>query len=354
MKRQNTLTDLLGIHYPLIQAPMLGITTPAMVAAVSNQGGLGSLPVGGLSPEQTRTLLRETKAKTGKPFAVNLFAHSIPERIDEDQLTAMQDFLEKFCREHDLPFTRRAASAFQFHDYRDQVDILLDEQIRVVSFTFGVLEQSVVDQLSQSGTVLVGTATSLEEALVLAGRGVHAVVAQGIEAGGHRGTFLDSSRLPQVGLFSLLPQLVEHLEQPVIAAGGIYDRKTVQAVFTLGASAAQIGSLFLVADESAAVEAQKKAVLASKSTDTVLTNAFTGRWARGIRNRFMEALEASGLALPDYTVQNSLTAPIRAYAQATNRADFLSMWAGQSASKSVRGSTAAIFNALVSSLDFDA
>lgn len=349
----NTLTNaskLLGIDHPIIQAPMLGVTTPDMVAAIANEGGLGSLPVGGLSPEKTLQLIKETKSKCSKPFSVNLFAHEITPSVDTDELNRMQDFLERVCLEYNIPFERKERTDFKFYSYEEQVDILINENIPIVSFTFGAMKPDVIDRFRQQGTLLIGTATSVDEAKVLADSGVDMVVAQGIEAGGHRGSFLTDGPLPQVGLMSLLPQIVDTVSVPVIAAGGLFDRRTIQAAFTLGAAAVQLGSIFIASEESAASEAYKEAVLLSDETSTELTRAFSGRWARGIRNAFMERVKTSELPIPYYTYQNNLMAPLRTYAQSHNLSDLIALWAGQSAFRSKRGTSGDIFRSLVQSL----
>jgi nitronate monooxygenase len=349
-----TLPQLLSVTYPIIQAPMLGVTTPAMVAAVANTGGLGSLPIGGLSPAKASELIRATKSKTGKPFSVNLFAHDTTIPADPDAIEHMLDLLETIYKDYAIPFSRPALTNFRFYSFQDQLDVLLHEQIPVVSFTFGLLEPELVAQFKRRGTTVIGTATSVQEAILLEDLGVDAVVAQGTEAGGHRGSFLANDTLPQIGLLSLLPQVVDAISRPVIAAGGLSDAKTVKAAFMLGAAGVQLGSFFLATDESAASEAYKTAVLTSIDTSTSLTRAFSGRWARGVRNRFMDQIEQSGLAIPYYTYQNSLTANLRAYAQQHNIPDLISLWAGQSAAKSQRGKSGDLLQSLLDQLTLGA
>lgn len=341
------LKRLLDITYPIVQAPMLGVTTPAMTAAVANAGGLGCLPLGGLSPEKSLSLIRETKAKTSKPFAVNLFAHSLAGEVSEEHLQNMEQYLEQLHRQYNLKFERRPLSAYRFYNHLDQTDILLDEQIAVVSFTFGLPEADIIGKFKERGVKVIGTATSVKEAVLLDKAGMDAIVAQGIEAGGHRGSFIENEPLPQVGLVSLVPQVTDCVSVPVIAAGGLFDHRTVKAAFALGAQGAQLGSYFITADESAASEVYKERVLGSTDTSTELTQAFTGKWARGIGNSFMEQIKSSGLTIPYYTYQNSLTAALRDYGKASGIADIISLWAGQSASKSKRGSTENLFRELI-------
>jgi nitronate monooxygenase len=265
----------------------------------------------------------------------------------------MQDYLEKYAKEHALPFTKRTAGEFRFYSHRDQADLLLEEDVRIVSFTFGVLAADVIQRLKQRGVILMGTATSVAEAGVLVDAGVDVVVAQGYEAGGHRGSFLQPD-LPQVGLFALLPQVADAVDVPVIAAGGIVDGRTIRAAFQLGASGVQPGTLFVPSAESLANEGYKDAVVSARDTDTQLTRAFSGRWARGIRNQFMRDMEASGLEIPEYNVHNSLTAGLRAHARSNDRPEVLSLWAGQHAGKARKGGAAEIFRNLIAGIDFDA
>jgi nitronate monooxygenase len=344
MNKQSALLQMLGIEYPIIQGPMLGVTSPDMVAAIANTGGLGSLPVGGLSPEKTASLIKETKSKTNRPFAVNVFAHDLT-AVDTDSFEKMQDFLERLHAQYHIPFERKKVTDLKFYTHTDQIDVLLEERIPVVSSTFGLFQPAAIE--------LIGTATSVKEAKLLEEAGMDIIVAQGFEAGGHRGTFLNDEDLPQVGLMSLLLQVVDAVSVPVVAAGGIANERAVRAAFALGASGVQIGSLFITCDESLASEAYKEAVLASGDTSTTLTQAFTGRWARGIKNEFMRQIEESGLTLPDYTFQNNLTASMRAYAQQNSLTDLIAMWAGQSARYARRGGAGSILSGLIEKLQSD-
>jgi nitronate monooxygenase len=225
--------------------------------------------------------------------------------------------------------------------------------VGIISFTFGLLEPDEIDLLKSQSCKLIGTATSIREATLLDQSGVDAIVAQGFEAGGHRGSFLMDEPLPQVGLIALLPQVVDTVSVPVVAAGGLFDERTVKAAFILGAAGVQLGSFFIASDESAASNAYKEAVQRSVDTSTALTKAFSGRWARGIRNGFMERIDQSGLPIPYYTYQNSLTAAMRAYGQQHNLGEFISLWAGQSACRSQMGRAGDIFLSLIAKLQSD-
>ena len=344
------ITELLSIRYPIIQAPMLGVTTPDMVAAVSNAGALGSLPLGGVSPDKARALIRATKEKTDRPFAVNLFTHGPAANIPFETIDRMQDFIAERCAEHHLPFERQNPVDFVFHYYEALIPVLLEERIPIVSFTFGNLTPDIIHALKQQDTLLIGTATSPEEAIELEKTGSDLITVQGIEAGGHRGSFLPGQALPQIDLLSLLSQTTAAVSTPAIAAGAIHDQATMQAAFSRGACAVQIGSLFIPADESAACAAYKNAVLQAEENTTALTRAFSGRWARGIENDFMRWMAQSGLEIPYYTFQNQLTGPMRAYAQQHNLREFLSLWAGQAAGKSTAGSSHEIITRLIQML----
>ncbi|MBO9731137.1 MAG: nitronate monooxygenase [Chitinophaga sp.] len=346
MEWKNEFTRTLGITYPLIQAPMLGITTPAMVAAVSNSGGLGSLPVGGLPPEKVTALIREVKALTQQPFEVNLFTYEPPLHPDRKTFDDMQEFLQRLYRANGLTVTPVNFEEIPYYSWRDQLPVLISAGIKYVSFTFGMPDAAGFALLKQHHIYLMGTATSAEEAEVLKAAGVDAIIAQGIEAGGHRGSFLPGE-LPQTGIMALLPQVVDRVRIPVIAAGGIMDGRGVVAAKMLGASAVQTGSIYLRAHESAATPPHKAALAGITDTDTLLTRAFSGRWARGIRNTLITEVAASGLPVNDYPYQNALTQPVRTIARELDNPAFIAMWAGQAAGKARAWSTADIFAELV-------
>ncbi len=351
MKWTNELTDLLKISYPIIQAPMLGVTSVEMVAAISNQGGLGSLPVGGLSPEKTAELIAQTKKLTNKPFAVNLFVHDIP-LWEKGDIEEMQKHLEAFCKINKLSCSKIPVEAIRFHSYTEQIELLLKEKIPVVSFTFGVLKKDIIKTFKEQGVALIGTATCLKEARILEQLGIDSITAQGIEAGGHRGTFLADEPLPLIGSMSLIPQLAANIKCPVIAAGGINDGKTIRAAMILGAKGVQVGTGFIASDESLAIPSYKTALKNAVETDSVLTKAFSGRWARGLRNRFIEHFENSDIKIPVYPLQGSLTLSMRTAARQQDNKELTTMWAGQSSSKSEDKPAAEIFKFLIEDTAF--
>jgi nitronate monooxygenase len=342
----NTLTGILNIQYPVIQAPMLGASTPEMAAAVSNQGGLGSLAVGGLSPEATRQLIGKTKSLTNKPFAVNLFAHQIP-ACSENDLIPMKKLLLQLAGKRGYELDASDLEDFRFYTYHDQLNILLQEEISIISFTFGCLDANSIQLFKDKNCTLIGTATSVDEALFLQQQQIDIITLQGIEAGGHRGSFLDDKLLPQVALFSLLPLVKSKVHLPCIAAGGINSAQTMNAAFTLGADAVQIGTAFLGTNESTAIASYKNKLTTAKDTDTTLTRAFSGRWARGIRSELMREIELAGIFIPPYPWQNSLTAKIRNAARQNDDSEYINLWAGQSAGKIEFKQTAALFRNLV-------
>lgn len=346
MNWNNELTRILKIKYPLVQAPMLGVTTPEMVAAVSNEGGLGSLPVGLLSAGKTRELIQKTKELISKPFAVNLFAHDIP-AIDIPQTEALQTKLSDIAQEYSVSYQRVDVNLIHHYSYQEQIEILIDEKIPVVSFTFGLIDKNSIRRLHDNGVIIIGTATSVREAVHLDNEGIDIITAQGIEAGGHRGTFLDDEPLPQIGTFSLVPQIADKIKRPVLAAGGIMDGRTIKAALILGAQGVQAGTAFVGSDESLAVNSYKKALKTSLDTDTVLTRAFSGRWARGIRNAFHDRVQRLNITYPSYPILNSLTAPIRSAAQKSDNKELTTLWAGQSATMARLKPSAEIFRALI-------
>nr|WP_262909632.1 nitronate monooxygenase [Niabella pedocola] len=322
-----TLCEALQITYPVIQAPMLGVSTPEMTAAASNAGGLGSLPVGGLSPDAIATLLHNTRALTARPFGVNLFVHNIPE-VDMASLEPMRQLIHRLAAERGYELTEADLQIPRLYTYKDQLEVLIREGVRLVSFTFGCPDDESIRLLKNHKVLLIGTATSLEEAVYLQEKGIDMVVAQGIEAGGHRGHFLHENVAGQSSLQALLEALRTAIHIPVIAAGGIRDTADAKQMVALGAAAVQLGTLFIPSVESQAIPAYKQLLSREQEKHSVLTTAFSGRWARGLSNAFITAIETSGIPVPPYPYQNALTAVLRKRAQAQNDAEFTSLWSG--------------------------
>lgn len=323
--------SFLGTVLPLIQAPMAGVQGHALAAAVCNAGGLGSIPAAMLSLDALRAELTQLTALTDKPYNVNFFCHT-PPQPDAARDAIWQQALQPFYKELGLsaadivPGPGRAP-------FSDQVaDVVEAFKPPVVSFHFGLPSPQLLARVKSWGSRVLGNATTMEEALWLQAQGVDAIIAQGVEAGGHRGIFLSDDLSTQVGTMALLPQIVQAVTVPVIAAGGIADAAGVAAAMALGASAVQIGTAYLCCPEST-TSALHRAVLQSPSArHTALTTLFTGRPARGIMNRLMRELGPLSPAAPAFPLATSAIAPLRARAESQGSTDFTPLWSGQNAS----------------------
>jgi len=325
--RTARLTSLLGVEHAIVGGPMAGVNTPELVAAVSNAGGLGSIGCGMMEPERIEATIASIRELTDRPFAVNLFITPQP-AVDEAQVLRMQARLARYRTELGLP-RGKLPSTFA-PDFAGQFDAVLAARVPVFSFVLGALDRPRLEALQAQGTKVIGTASCVREARQLAQLGCDAVVASGIEAGGHRPTFAVPVETAQVGLFALLPQVAAAIDVPVVAAGGVMTAEQVGAALLLGASGVQLGSALLRTPESGASAAYKEALAGIEDTSTRLTRAFSGRWARGVANRFMQEVDAAG-DIPEYPIQNRLTLDIRAAANAQGRAEYVSLWAGQGA-----------------------
>jgi nitronate monooxygenase len=304
-----------------------GATTPELVVAVSNAGALGSLGGAYLNPNELETAVRQIKTLTQRPFGVNLFAPSVEPVLNENQIQAAIAATKGYRRELGIsdPALRPPFSP----NFEEQFSVVLKERPAVFSFTFGRLDQRFLEECRKRGILTFGTATTLEDALALQETGVDAVVAQGAEAGAHRGTFSPEKEDPLIGLAALIPTLVSRLRIPVIAAGGIMNGRGIAAALTLGAQAVQLGTAFLACDESGISETYRNALLDPKRRVTRLTRAFTGRWARGLENRFIVEMAAKENAILPFPAQNAFTQDIRKKAAQLGLPDYLSLWAGQ-------------------------
>jgi nitronate monooxygenase len=324
------LLDLLGIAHPILQAPMAGATTPALAAAVSNAGGLGALGCAMLSPDGFRDEYRQAAGATNRPLHVNFFVHR-PPAIDADAAARAQDLVRPFYDELGLgPVPAAEPIPVPFDGA--MCAAVLEARPPVVSFHFGLPDGPAVSALKQAGIVVLSSATTVAEAVHLAGSGVDAVIAQGWEAGGHRGTFLDGESGGTVGTMALVPQVVDAVDVPVIAAGGIADGRGIAAAFALGASGVQMGTAFLTCPEAAVPSAHKMALLNARDEDTRITRAFSGRPARGLANRYTDAMAPHEDALPDFPLMNTLSGPLRKASAAQGSPDFVALWSGQAAS----------------------
>jgi nitronate monooxygenase len=317
--------ERLGIRYPILQAPMAGgLSTPALAAAVSEAGGLGSLAGGLLTPDALREELREVRRRTNAPFAVNLFAPLPREEPRPEVIAHVQEVLAPWHAELGLDAPGPAAPPDAFHD---QLDVILQERAPVFSFTFGIPP---LDAAREAGVAILGTATTPREALLLARAGVHAVVLQGVEAGGHRGTFTGSFDDALVPLGELIAGAAEVVDLPLVAAGGIVDGEGIAAALRLGAEGVQLGTAFLVCPEAGTAAAHRRAVLAGG--EATVTDAYSGRHARLLRTPLVDALSTAGAVAP-YPYQASMLAALRQAGAELDRADLLFLLAGAGAGR---------------------
>lgn len=325
-----TLSKRLGIKYPVIQAPMFGVSTSQMTAAASKAGCLGSLALADLSADKSIELIRETKKLTDQPFAANIFVHHIPEITDrlKEKFIKAKQFITQLANDHHLEVTLPDLEDIKVNSYQEQVDAIIEEGCKVLSFTFGNLDDKSIRKLKEKGVILIGTCTSAEEALILEKSGIDMICVQGIEAGGHRGTF-DPDNIPMIGGISLLSEVHDQVTVPLIYAGGIYNGKTLRAAKELGAQGFQVGSILLASEESGMKPFEKERLRSAVEKDIILTKSFSGRYARGIKNTFIETLENSDYILP-YPYQNKLTNELRRISKTLQNSDFVSIWAGQS------------------------
>jgi nitronate monooxygenase len=317
-------------QYPIIQGPMAGgACTPALVAAVSNSGAIGALPASLFTAEMMHIQIDQVRKLTDRPFLINLFVQRSPQPTVE-QLVHARNLLKPVWSAlgwSDLPLPQRWCE-----DFDAQFEVLIAARPACASFTFDILSADQVERLHDAGIFVIGTITTVAEALAWQAVGADAVVASGIEAGGHRGTFIGAQQDATLSAAQLLPLVVQALDIPVIAAGAIMDGSDIARVLALGASAVQMGTAFLVADESGIHPAYKQRLLDagadSANHQTRLTRAFSGRYARGLDNRFMQVMAAVELQVPSYPVQNALTGSLRAAAAKSGDTEWMSLWAG--------------------------
>jgi nitronate monooxygenase len=340
MPLQTVLTQRLGLSHPIIQAPMAGgATTVDLVTAVCEAGALGFIGAAYLTPPQIADVSRALRARTARPFGINLFAPLPAPEPPRDSAPALER-VAPYHAELGLPPPTLPASTGD--PFREQLAAALESGASVFSFTFGILPARAIEAIKGRGMFLIGTVTTVEEARALEAAGVDAVVAQGSEAGAHRGTFAADFEAAMIGTMALVPQVADAVPVPVIASGGIMDGRGIAAALALGASAAQMGTAFLTCDEAGIPDAHKEAILGAREHETRLTRAFSGRPARGIVNRFMREVEGPGApgAILPYPLQNALTRPLRTAAAKQGRAEFLSLWAGQGVRMARRQSAA--------------
>lgn len=343
---QNTrLTKHIGIQYPIIQAGMAGSTTPELAAGVSNEGGLGTIGAGYMTSAQLQQEITAVKQLTDKPFAVNLF---VPESVsyDTQAIKQVQAQLKPYYDKFQLEVAE--VKAHNDNDFYDKLQVIIDMHIPVVSFTFGLPDRKLINQLKSQSITTIATAGSIEEAIAIEQIGCDMVVAQGHEAGGHKGTYTDARG---IGSMALIPQIVDQVSIPVIAAGGIMDARGVLAAITLGASGVQMGTAFLTTNESKAPSVHKESIIHAQPNDTTVTKVFSGKHARGIENHLLRELESSDIAPLPYPLQNDLTTNIRKSAAKAGDADHLHMWCGQAPMLAKKMNAQALFRDIVSHVD---
>ncbi|WP_127472923.1 NAD(P)H-dependent flavin oxidoreductase [Microbacterium sulfonylureivorans] len=339
------LTTVLGIDAPIILGPFGGLSSIALTGAVSDRGGLGSYGLYGYSGDRIRETAAQLHENTARPFALNIWLPTGDEIMPADvDLGPARDALAPLLEAAGVALPETPERFLP--DTAEQVEAVLDAAPAVLSVVYGVPDEALVDAARGRGIRIIGTATTVAEAVALESAGVDAVVASGAEAGGHRISFLRSAEESLVGTFALVPQVVDAVRVPVIAAGGIADRRGVRAAFALGAQGAQVGTAFLRTRQSAATDAHRRALAGAADTDTVLTRAMSGRLARGIPNRAMRHIETAGVIAP-FPAQNWLTGLFRAEAGRRGDGDLVSLWAGQAAGLSVREDAVEVFDELV-------
>lgn len=326
-----SLSALLGIELPLIQAPMAGVQDHRLAAAVSNSGALGSLPCAMLDAAGLRRELTTLTEKTRKPFNLNFFCHT-PPAPQPQQETAWREALGPYYAELGIDPASIATGPGRQPFSAELADLLDEFRPAVVSFHFGLPEAALLERVKACGAKVLSSATTVEEALWLEAHGADAIIAQGLEAGGHRGHFLDMDLSRQLGTFALLPQLVQAVSVPVIAAGGIADAAGVRAAMALGAAGVQIGTAYLCCDEASTSAVHRAALHSPAARHTALTNLFSGRPARGIVNRLMRELGPITPLAPAFPLATSAVAPLRSAAESQGTGDFSPLWAGQNAS----------------------
>lgn len=322
--------DLFGIEVPILLAPMAGPGHAALAIAVARAGGLGALPCAMLSQEQIRQEWAEIRAATDRPINLNFFCHQAP-TADPAREAVWREKLAPYYRELGLDpsMTVPASNRTPFDDAL--CNLVEELRPQVVSFHFGLPEPDLLKRVKDTGATVLSSATTVAEARWLEARGCDAIIAQGWEAGGHRGVFLSDEIHTQVGSFALVPQIVDAVKLPVIAAGGVSDARGIAAAFALGAAAVQIGTAYLFCPEAQVPAVHRAALSSAQAESTALTNLFTGRPARGVINRLMREQGPLSEAAPAFPLAGGALAPLRAKAEAAGSGDFTPLWAGQAA-----------------------
>lgn len=329
MAVRTALTERLGLEVPVIQAPMASVATPALAAAVSNAGGLGSLGSATLAPDALAAQIEEVSAATDRPFNVNFFCHERP-RDDPARAAAFRARLAGYYAEENLSGVPDPAEPFEPFD-EERLEVVLETRPAVVSFHFGAPRRDWLVAIQEAGCLTLATATTVEEARDLEAAGVEVIVAQGWEAGGHRGTYKTPFERAQVGTLALVPQVVDAVSVPVVAAGGIGDGRGIAAVLALGAAAAQLGTSFVLAAESAAPEIYRAALAEASESDTRVTRLFTGRPARALVERYVGDMTPHETEVPDFPLAGPMVRPLTEAGLRRGVPDFHPLWSGQAA-----------------------
>jgi nitronate monooxygenase len=346
---QTRVASTLGVEFPIIQGPLGGFSSERLTAAVSNFGGLGSFGAHGLEPQAIADKIPEIRSLTPKPFAMNLWVSMEDDGAIESDGMAFQRALSHLAPHIEaVGGTQPTFSPYKSIRFEDQVRVLLDAKVPVFSFIYGVPPKEILDEARKQGIVTVGTATTPDEAIALEQAGVNLVVVSGFEAGGHRGSFLRSAENSLTGTISLVPQTVDAVKIPVIAAGGIGDARGIAAAFALGAEGVQMGTAFLACKESGAHPLHRQAILSGKAGHTSLTRGFTGRLARGIHNELLQLLNQPETEILPYPLQRALMRNLALPAQKAGQAELLALWAGQSANLARCPSVVELLESLVS------
>ncbi|MFP2930199.1 NAD(P)H-dependent flavin oxidoreductase [Pyxidicoccus sp. 3LG] len=322
----------LGVKHPIVQGPFGGLSTARLVAAVSNLGGLGSFGAYTLSPDEIGRVAKDIRALTSQPFALNLWVSDHDpggQQLSPAEFERIYSIFEPYFRE--LGVEKPRPPEHFHHRFEDQVEALLEARPPVFSFVFGVPPATILEECRRRGIVTIGAATTIPEAQALDAAGVDLIVATGFEAGGHRPSFLARAEDSLMGTFALTQLVSRRVKAPVIAAGGIVDARGIRAALTLGAQAAQLGTAFLACEESGATPEHRAILFSEQTQHTTLTRAFSGRLARGVRNRWSEEMGPRRSELPPFPIQGWFLSKLKPAAIQAGRTDLISLWSGQSA-----------------------
>ena len=348
-----TLQTLLGIELPIIQAPMAGVQDSALAVAVSNAGGLGSLPCAMLSKDALGKELTTLRSHTSKPYNLNFFCHTPPPPQPEQE-AAWRKILAPYYEEYGLDSDAIPKGPERRPFSNETADIIEAYKPPVVSFHFGLPNKALLARVKSWGSKIIASATTIEEALLLEAAGIDAIIAQGLEAGGHRGHFLSDDLSKQPGIFALLPQIVKAVKLPVIAAGGIADAQGVKAAMALGATGVQAGTAYLLCPESTTSILHRAVLKSDSASHTALTNVFSGRAARGIVNRAISELGPISQSAPVFPLASTAMAALRTAAEKQGSSDFSPLWCGENASGCKDISAADLTRSLATALSLQA